>query len=193
MIQPEPMANNAAYNSGEAEPNSFGPTEPLLTTQDGLGDDLYPLPPLEAMAANPEPVPAPVAKQVAAARVAEAYRQERANRQRRRIERFIGYVVTVIDVFLVIRLALKLFGANPLSPFASFIYAITGPFLLPFQSLFPNPSSGRYTLELTTLVAIILYPVFAWMIRKAVYLYFLHGRRSRQGVTYSTIVEEHDV
>jgi len=42
--------------------------------------------------------------------------------------------------------------------------------LLPFQSLFPNPSSGRFTFELTTLAAIILYPIFAWIILKGVYL-----------------------
>jgi YggT family protein len=67
----------------------------------------------------------------------------------------------VIDGLLVIRLALKLLGANPFAGFANLIYGLTDFMLAPFRGLFPNWVSGQSILEPSLLVAILIYSLVA--------------------------------
>ena len=76
----------------------------------------------------------------------------------------------IVEGILAIRFILKLLGANEAAGFASFIYGASGPFIAPFSNLFANPGSGGSVLELTTLVAIIVYLLVAWMVVKLVWL-----------------------
>jgi len=59
---------------------------------------------------------------------------------------------------------LKLLGANPQAGFAQFIYGITAVFLAPFAALFPSPSASGSVLELSSLVAMLVYALLAWTI-----------------------------
>src|SRR5437879_12554073 len=55
----------------------------------------------------------------------------------------------VIDGLLVIRLVLKLLGANPHAAFASWIYAVTNVFLAPFKNLLPPIATEQPLLGLS--------------------------------------------
>lgn len=74
----------------------------------------------------------------------------------------IWYLLGVLEVILGFRFVLRLLGANPLSGFASFIYAISYPFVLPFINLFSIPQSSGFALESGTLFAMIFYLLLAW-------------------------------
>ena len=80
--------------------------------------------------------------------------------------RFIYYVFGVIETLLVFRFTLKVLGANPASPFVSFIYALSGFFIAPFRGIFNSAvfqgiEQTASVLEPSTLFAIIVYLVLA--------------------------------
>ncbi len=86
-----------------------------------------------------------------------------------RSTQIIWYIVGLVDVFLLLRLFMKLFAANPEAGFTRFIYGITwvfaGPFFLVFQQ---TDVTGRSVFEWSTLFAIIVYALFGWLIVKAI-------------------------
>jgi uncharacterized protein YggT (Ycf19 family) len=94
-----------------------------------------------------------------------------AQRQRR-ITTTIRFIFIVIDIVLGLRFLLKLAGANPNSPFGVFLFGITDPFAAPFDALFPNPKLGSGQVEFTTLLALIVYPVFCWILIRSIQLMF---------------------
>ena len=67
----------------------------------------------------------------------------------------------VIDALLLIRLVLKLLGANPHAGFASFTYGLTDFFLAPFKGLLPTFVSGQSVFELSLIFAILIYSLIA--------------------------------
>lgn len=94
-----------------------------------------------------------------------------AQRQRR-ATRTIRYIFMVIEIVLALRFFLKLVGANPASPFGIFLYGITDPLAAPFESLLANPTIGSGEVEFTTLLALVVYPVFGWILARGVQLMF---------------------
>ena len=94
---------------------------------------------------------------------------------RRAIE--VCYLVFgIIDGLLLIRLVLKLLGANPLAGFSSFVYGLTDVFLAPFRNLLPvvGGSSGA-VLEMSVVIAIIVYALVADVLAKIVAITFSRG------------------
>jgi hypothetical protein len=59
-------------------------------------------------------------------------------------------------------------GANADSGFAVFIYGITKPFLAPFTGLVGTPTSGGTILEVTTLIAMLVYALFFWVVVRVI-------------------------
>ena len=55
--------------------------------------------------------------------------------------RVITLVFTVLEVVLLIRFALKLFGANPQQALVAALYAITEPLVRPFQGIWPQANT----------------------------------------------------
>jgi uncharacterized protein YggT (Ycf19 family) len=87
-----------------------------------------------------------------------------------RIKQFIYFILGVIEGLLLIRFVLRLLGANPAAGFAQFIYGITAPLLAPFFGLFGAPRFEGSVLEISTLVAMIVYALLAWVIWKVILL-----------------------
>lgn len=85
---------------------------------------------------------------------------------RRTANRVLFYVLDVVEAVLLVRLILRLLGANPESGFAQFVYSITYPFVAAFISLFPTPSAGGAVLEWFTIVAMIVYALIFYGIIK---------------------------
>ena len=65
----------------------------------------------------------------------------------------IWYLLYYIEVILALRFALKLFGANPVAGFTSFVYAMTGFLVVPFLSVFHITQILGSVFEWTTLLA----------------------------------------
>jgi uncharacterized protein YggT (Ycf19 family) len=93
----------------------------------------------------------------------------------------------ILDVLLLFRFALKLMNANPNNAFASFIYDLTALFMKPFEGLVESPTSGDLVLDISVLVAIVVYSLIAWVIVRLVWVLFYRPNR-RVVSTY----EEHD-
>ncbi len=79
----------------------------------------------------------------------------------RRAMEIIYLVFGIIDAVLLIRLVLKLLGANAHAGFAQFIYGLTDFFLAPFKGLLPTVVSGQSVLELSLIFAILIYSLIA--------------------------------
>jgi hypothetical protein len=86
------------------------------------------------------------------------------------VEYLIYFFFGALEILLAFRLILKMMGASISSAFVSFIYGLTGLFILPFEGIFHRGlSQGIETtsvLEPSTLVAIIVYALLAWGIVK---------------------------
>ena len=88
------------------------------------------------------------------------------------IEYLVYFLFGVLETLLAFRLVLKLAGASVSSGFVSFIYVLTGIFILPFEGIFRRGfAQGLETtsvLEPSTFVAIIVYAILAWGVIKLI-------------------------
>jgi len=86
----------------------------------------------------------------------------------RRIQDGIYLLFGILEGLLAIRFFLALLGANPAAGFAQVIYTVTKPFLAPFVGLFGTVRFGGSVLDVSPLMAIIVYSLIAWVLVRAV-------------------------
>lgn len=89
-----------------------------------------------------------------------------------RIAQLIWLFFGVIEALIGIRIVLKLIAANPANPFANLIYRFTDLFLWPFSGLTVTPQAQGMVLEISSLIAIVVYALIAWILVKLVWLLF---------------------
>jgi hypothetical protein len=81
--------------------------------------------------------------------------------------RVIYYLAGVIIALLALRIVLLLLAANQGSGFVDFIYVVSGLFATPFYGMFNyQPSYGQSVLEISSVVAIVVYGLAAVGIAK---------------------------
>ena len=91
----------------------------------------------------------------------------------------IYLVFGVIEGLLVMRFLLRALGANPDTGFAQAVYAITNALVAPFSGLFGTPQiTTGAALELSTLVAMIVYAGLGWLLARAAWLILGESRSS---------------
>ncbi|OIO18505.1 MAG: YggT family protein [Candidatus Magasanikbacteria bacterium CG_4_10_14_0_8_um_filter_32_14] len=78
----------------------------------------------------------------------------------------VWYLVGLIDILLMFRFLLKLFGANIRAGFTNFIYTASSPFVSPFNSVFGVSRVEGSVFEWTTILAMLVYLLVAWGIVK---------------------------
>lgn len=78
----------------------------------------------------------------------------------------IWLLVGFFEVMLAIRFLLRVLGANPENPFATFTYGLTNPLVWPFASLFGTPQAGVAAFEWSTIFAMIMYWLIGWLVTK---------------------------
>ncbi len=98
----------------------------------------------------------------------------------------IYLIFGIIEALLVIRLVLRVLGANPAAGFAQFVYGVTAPFLAPFVGLFGSPQAGGSVLEIHTIVALVVYALVAWLLARLAWL-LLGETRSAMATTASSV------
>jgi len=96
----------------------------------------------------------------------------------------------IVEVLIGLRVVLKLIAANPESPFAAFIYNASAIFLFPFAGLLGTPASGGMVLELSSIIAMLVYALLAWGIERIVWVSFYRPRGAVVGVTQTTTHEQ---
>jgi uncharacterized protein YggT (Ycf19 family) len=95
-----------------------------------------------------------------------------------RTVRIVYLVFGVIEGLIAIRMILKLLAANPDAGFTSLIYSVTQPFVALFQGVFPDSESRGNVLELSSLLAILVYALIAFALASLVRIL---GRRQTPG------------
>jgi hypothetical protein len=127
-------------------------------------------------------------------RVSEVRTSQRESNQEQRIFSFkatqwIWLGLGIIEALIGLRIVLKLIAANPESPFAAFIYNVSAIFLYPFAGLVGTPAAGGVVLELSSIIAMLVYALLAWGLERIVWVIFYRPRGSVVGVTQTTTRE----
>jgi len=88
-----------------------------------------------------------------------------------RIVNIVYYLFGILELLLVVRVILHLVGANAGNSFANFIDVLTAPFVALFASLLQNPAlGGTAVLEVTTIIAMLVWGIVAWLIARLIWL-----------------------
>lgn len=74
--------------------------------------------------------------------------------------RVIALFFSVLEVLLLVRFALKLFGANADQALISAIYGVTEPLVAPFRGIFGQPA-GTPVVEIATVLSIVFFVLVA--------------------------------
>jgi len=90
----------------------------------------------------------------------------------RKASQIIWLLTGILEAFIGVRILLKLLAANPEAGFAQFVYGMTALFLVPFEALLPTPSAGGAVLEISSIVAMLVYALVAWGIVRAIWIIF---------------------
>lgn len=80
---------------------------------------------------------------------------------------WIWYLVGIVDVLLALRLVFYMFGARAVG-FTDFLYSVTDPLVAPFRGIFPAPQVEGAYFDTASLVAIIAYALFGWVISRLI-------------------------
>lgn len=95
-----------------------------------------------------------------------------------RVTQFIWLLFGALEALIGVRVILMLIGANPSNPFAALVYQLSELFLWPFRNLIANPAFGNSVLEITSLIAMIVYPLIGWAIVRLIWVLFYRSPTS---------------
>lgn len=98
-----------------------------------------------------------------------------------RAVQLVYLVFGVICGLLLIRLVLKLLGGNPHAPFASWTYNVTDFFISPFRNLLPAIGNQQSVLEMSVVVAILVYALIGFAVGRLVAIVFYRNVMVRRG------------
>jgi YggT family protein len=89
-----------------------------------------------------------------------------------RAVQLVYLIFGVIGGLLVIRLILKVLGANPTAGFSNWDYNVTAFFLAPFKNILPTIGTTQSQLEMSVVLAILVYALVGWAIGRLVAIIF---------------------
>lgn len=98
---------------------------------------------------------------------AEQHRHERL-RLVNKFKSIVWLILGFIETFIGLRVLLKGLAANPANEFADFVYTVSRLFLTPFFGLVGEPVANGNVLEVSSLVAMVVYLLAALGINRAV-------------------------
>lgn len=88
-----------------------------------------------------------------------------------RIVNIVYFLFGALELLLLLRVILHLVGANPGNGFANFIDGLSSPFVVLFSTLLQNPTlGGTAVLEVTTIIAMLVWAITAWLVGRLIWL-----------------------
>ncbi len=88
----------------------------------------------------------------------------------------IWLLLGLLEAAIALRVVFKLIAVNAANPFAALLYNVTDLFVAPFASLIGAPAAGGMVLEISSIIAMIVYFLIAWALERIVYLLFYRPR-----------------
>jgi uncharacterized protein YggT (Ycf19 family) len=74
----------------------------------------------------------------------------------------INFVLILVEAFLLVRVILRFFAANPTTPFVHWIYTSSSTLIDPFRGIFPTTVIGHnHVVDFTALFAMLVYGLIA--------------------------------
>ena len=100
----------------------------------------------------------------------------------------IWLLLGLLEAAIALRVIFKLIAVNEANSFATLLYSVTGFFLAPFASLAKAPAAGGSVLEVSSIIAMIVYLLIGWALERIVYVLFYRPRGS-VSVKQTTVAE----
>jgi hypothetical protein len=88
----------------------------------------------------------------------------------------IWLVLGLVEALIALRVVFKLIGVNADNMFATLLYNLSGIFVAPFASLTGAPAAGGMVLEISSILAMIIYLLMGWALERIVYVLFYRPR-----------------
>jgi len=90
----------------------------------------------------------------------------------RKISQSVSYLVAVLEILLGLRFFLQLTGANKENIFASLIYSLSKPFVIPFSNLFNDIAfnEGENVFEINVLFAMLIYLLLMVLVKWLIHI-----------------------
>lgn len=93
-----------------------------------------------------------------------------------KVTQLIWLFLGILEALLGLRFIFKLIGVNAAAPFAALIYGFTDLFVMPFQNMIGTPAAGNMVMEISTIIAMIVYLLIGWALERIVYVLFYKPR-----------------
>jgi YggT family protein len=106
-----------------------------------------------------------------------------------KITQLIWLALGLLEAVIALRVLFKLIGVNGANTFAAFLYNVSNLFVAPFASLVGAPAFGGMVLEISSIIAMIVYLLIAWALERIVYVLFYRPRGPVS--TRQTIINDH--
>jgi len=106
-----------------------------------------------------------------------------------KVTEMIWLLLGILEGALALRFVFKLIGVNAANAFASFLYNVTELFVAPFASLIGAPAYEGMVMEISSLLAMIVYLLLGWAFYKIVSVLFYRPRGPVS--TRQTVVADH--
>lgn len=103
----------------------------------------------------------------------------------------IWLMLGLLEALIAFRVMLKIIGANAANPFAMFIYNFSNLFVFPFAGLTATPASDGMVLEISSIIAMVVYALLGWAFERIVWVIFYRPREAAVAVTQRTSNEHH--
>lgn len=88
----------------------------------------------------------------------------------------IWLLLGLLEAIIALRVVFKLIGVNATNPFATLLYNVTNLFVAPFASLTGAPAAGGMVLEISSIIAMIVYLLIGWGLERIVNVVFYRPR-----------------
>jgi YggT family protein len=105
-----------------------------------------------------------------------------------RVTQILWLLLGLLEAGIALRVVFKLIAVNAANPFATLLYNVTNLFVAPFASLTGAPAVGPMVLEISSILAMIVYFLLAWAVERIVYVIF-YRPRGPVSVRQTTIAE----
>lgn len=102
------------------------------------------------------------------------------------ITMLLNIAIGIISFFLGLRIILQLLGANPLTPFVTWIYNVSEGLMTPFRGIFPSATiTNNSIFDVAGFVALVVYALIFYFIISLINILFqsVEGRTTRRVIT----------
>jgi hypothetical protein len=106
-----------------------------------------------------------------------------------KVTQLIWLLLGVLEAAIALRVVFKLIAVNAANPFAALLYNVTDLFVAPFASLIGAPAAGGMVLEISSVIAMIVYFLIAWALERIVYVLFYRPRGGPVSVRQTSVSE----